>query len=109
MKSQVLLHQNINDLRNRTKPRSHKIDQLLSQLKYDGIEILNSQLDRQTVLVWIWCCSQSALENIQTSYESNKLIDVLFENILPSISKVINIDRNEFQKIIGKFLFLQFS
>ena len=72
-------------------------------MKYDGIEILNSQLGRQTVIVWIWCRSQEALENVQKSYATNKLMDVLFENIAPSISKVINIDRNQFEKTIGKF------
>ena len=99
-----LLHQKIEDLRNRTKPRSHQTDKLISQLREEGIEILNSQLDRQTVVVWIWCHSQAALEHIQRLYESNQLRDVFFENIQPSTSKVINIDRNQFKKTVGKFL-----
>ena len=100
-----LLHQMIEDFRNRTKPRSHQTDKLISQLKNEGIEILNSQLDRQTVVVWIWCHSQAALEYIEMLYELNHLRDVLlFEHIQPSLSKVIRIDRNQFKKTIGKFL-----
>ena len=99
-----LLHQKIEDLRDRTKPWSHEADKLISQLKEEGIEILNSHLNRQTVVVWIWCHSQAALEHIQSLYESNQLRDVFFENIQPSISKVINIDGNQFKKTIGKFL-----
>ena len=97
-----LLHQRISDLRNRTKPRLHQTDKLISQLKDEGIEIINSQLDRQTVVVWIWCHSQEAIEYIQKLYDSNQLKDILFENIQPSTSKVIRIDRNEFKKTIGK-------
>src|SRR5688572_19464173 len=66
-----LLHQTIEDLRNRNKPRSAEADKLISQLREEGVEILNSQLDRQTVVVWIWCRSQAALEYIQELYESN--------------------------------------
>lgn len=105
-----LFHQKIEDLRNRTKPRSHQTDKLISQLKDEGIDILNSQLDRQTMVVWIWCQSQSALENIQKLYEWNQLTDVLFRlaDTQPSItetiqSTVINIDSNEFKKSVGKF------
>ena len=103
MESQ-LLHQQIEDLRNRTKPRSHETDELISQLKKEGIEFLNSQLDRQTVVVWIWCHLQAAIEHIQRLYESNQLRDEFFENIQPPISKIINIDENQFKKTIGKFL-----
>jgi hypothetical protein len=99
-----LLHQKLEDLRDRTKPRSHQTDKLISQLREEGIEILNPQLDRQTVVVWIWCHSQAAFEHIQKLYESNQLRDVLFENIQPCILKVINIDGNQFKKTIGKFL-----
>jgi len=103
-----LLHQKISDLRNRTKPRLYQTDKLISQLKDEGIEILNSQLDRQTVVVWIWCHSQAASEYIQRLYDSNQLKDILFENIQPSTleiieSKMLNIDSSEFEKTIGKF------
>jgi hypothetical protein len=101
-----LLHQTIEDLRNRTKRRSYQTDKLIGQLKDEGIEILNAQVDRQTVVVWIWCHSQTATENCQTLYESNQLRDVLcgLANI-PEIdqSKVINIDSNQFKKTVGKF------
>ena len=104
--AQLLLHENIEDLRNRTKPWSRQTDKLISQLKEEGIEILNSDFDRQTVVVWIWCHSQAALQHIQRLYESNQLRDVLFglANI-PEIdqSKVINIDSNQFKKAVGKF------
>lgn len=108
MRREKQLHQNIKDLLNRAKPRLRITDKRLSQLKNAGIEILGSQLERQTVVAWIWCGSQTALENIQKLYDRNRLKDVLFENIQQSFSKVINIDRSQFSKTIGKFL-LTFS
>src|SRR5688572_23773811 len=101
-----LLHKQIEDLRNRTKPWSHQTDKLISQLRVKDIDILNAQLDRQTVVVWIWCRSQAALEHIQSLYESNQLRDILFglANIQPYISMMINIDENQFKKTVGKFL-----
>src|SRR6218665_3277694 len=101
METQLLFHKKINDLRNRAKPRSHKTDKLIVQLRDEGIEILSSQMDGQIVVAWIWCHSQTAIENIQRLYESNQLRDYYFENIHPSTSKVINIDRNEFKKTVG--------
>jgi len=94
----------INDLRDRTKSRSHKTDKFIAQLRDEDIDILNAQLDRQTVVVWIWCRSQTAIENLQRLYASNQLRDKYFEHIQPSTSKVINIDRNQFKKIVGKLL-----
>ena len=102
MESQ-LLHKKIEDLQNRTKPLSHQVDKFIRELKDEGIEILNSHLDRQTVVVWIWCHSQAALEHIQKLYESNQLRDAFFEKIQPSISSVINIDRKHFKRNVGKF------
>jgi len=86
-------------------------------MKDDGIEILNSQLDKHAVVVWIWCRSQVALKIIQRLYESNQLKDVLFgaAYIPPPVedglirtseiiqSKLINIDRNQFKKTVGKY------
>src|SRR6218665_3721550 len=103
METQKLLHQAIEDLRDRTKPRSHLTDKLISQLNYDGIEILNSQQKRRTVVVWILCRSQTALDNFQKLYESNQLRDVFFEHLQPIFPKVINIDCNELKKTVGKF------
>jgi len=94
----------LNDLRDRTKPRSHETDKLLVKLKIEGIDILNSQLNGQSVVVWIWCHSQKAIENLQNLHESNQLRDECFENIQPSVSKDINIDSNQFKKTVGKFL-----
>src|SRR5688572_17311520 len=87
-----LLHKQIEDLRNRTKPLSHQTQKFISQLSEKDVEILNSELDRKTVVVWIWCRSQAALEHIQSLYESNQLRYILFvlANIQPSISMVIN-------------------
>src|SRR6218665_2969050 len=99
----------INDLRDRTKVRSHETDKLIAQLKDKGIEILNSQLDGQTVVVWIWCHSQTAIENIQRLYELNQLRDEYFENIQSSSSTVINIDSHQFKKTVGKFLRMHLS
>src|SRR5688572_10373685 len=106
-----LLHQKFEDHRSRTKPRSHETDKLISQLKDEGIEIVNSQLDRQTVVVWIWCYSQAALENFQRQYQSNHLKDIFlgFADIQPSTSEItqsimISIDRSQLNKTVGKFL-----
>ena len=104
MEAQTILHKEINDLRERTKPRSNKTDKLIVQLREEGLEILNSQLNGQTVVVWIWCHSQKAIENLQRLYESNQLRDEYFENIQPSTSRVINIDRNQFKRNVGKLL-----
>src|SRR6218665_95007 len=81
--AEAQLHGTIEDLRNRAKPWSHQTDQLISQLREEGIEILNSYLDRHIVFIWIWCHSQATLENIRKLYESNQLRDVFFENIQP--------------------------
>src|SRR6218665_1608429 len=93
----------INNLRERTKPRSHLADKVIAHLRDEGIEILSSQLDGQTVVVWIWCHSQTAIGNLQRLYESNQLRYYYIENIQPSTSKVISIDRNQFKKTVGKF------
>src|SRR6218665_2925508 len=99
------LHKKIEDLRSRTNPRSNETDKLIVQLREEGLEILSSQLDRQTVVVWIWCRTQAALEYIQRLHESNILIDIFFAIIqsLTCILKVIDIDRNHFKKTLGKF------
>ena len=97
-------HQGMCNHKKTTKPRSPQTDKLITQLREEGIEILNSHLDRQTEVVWIWRRSQAALENIEKLYESKQLIDVLFENIQSSISKTINIDRIQFRKTVGMFL-----
>lgn len=105
-----LLYQKVEDLRKRTKPWSQQTDKFISQLKEAGIEILRAQLDRQSVIVWIWCHSQTALENIQKMYQTNQLRDVLFgiANIPSSVSEIIqsnvtHIDSNQFTHKIGKF------
>lgn len=110
MDIQKSFHQGIEDLRDRTKPMSHQTNKLVDQLKEEGIEILNCQMVRQTVVVWIWCQSQTALQHIHRLYESNQLRDILFglANIRPSPSgiiesKVISIDSNQFLKTVGKF------
>jgi len=102
MQTQQRLHKEINDLRDRTKPRSHETDKLIVQLRDEGLEILSSQLDGQTVVVWMRCHSQTAVENLQRLYESNQLRDKYFENIQPYTLKVINIDWNQFKKTIGR-------
>ena|SRR6218665_2878712 len=113
--TQQLLHQNIEDFRKRTKPCLFQSGKLISQLNDEGIEILNSQLelDRQTVVVWIWCRSQAAIEYIEGLYDSNKLRKVLYgvaniQNLTeiepsPPCRNVISIDENQFKKTVGKF------
>lgn len=61
-----LFKEAINDLRSKTKPRSHQTDILVTQLAEEGIEIVNSHLNRQTVVVWILCHSKRALETVVT-------------------------------------------
>ena len=106
-----MIHQTVNDQRNRSKEISDKNDKLISELEDEGIEILNSQLDGHTVVVWIWCHSQAALENIQNMYESHQLRDFFLNlaNIRIHSSKiiksnVINIDKSQFMKTFGKFI-----
>src|SRR6218665_960042 len=106
--TQLLLHRNIEDRRNRIKPCSLQSDKLISQLNDEGIEILNSQLDRETVIVWIWCRSQAALYYIQRLFESNQLRKVLYgvADIPMSTPEVeqsnVIIENNQFKKTIGK-------
>src|SRR6218665_560574 len=102
-------HQAIEDLGSRFKLRSHQDEKRVNELKDEGIQILNSQLDKNNIFVWLWCCSHSAIEYIQKMYESNQLRDVLcgFSNMRSLTSNIIqatevNIDRNQFQKTIGK-------
>lgn len=99
-----LLHEKLNDLCNRAKPRSHETDKFIARLKAEGVAILSCQLDRQTAIVWIWCQSQTALQYIRRMYESTQLRDEVFENIQPFTSKIINADRNQFLKTAGKYL-----
>src|SRR6218665_1153511 len=107
-KTQLLIHQNIEDRRNRIKPCSLQSDKLISQLNDEGIEILNSQLERETVVIWIWCRSQTALHNIQRLFESNQLRKVLYgvADIPISTPEVeqpnVIIENNQFKKTIGK-------
>ena|SRR6218665_710856 len=107
----LLFHQNLEELGNRTKPWSHQTYGPISRLKKSGIEILNSQVDRKTVVVWIWCNSLAAFETVQKLYKSNQLREVLqgLAHIQPSTSEivnsiVVNIDSNQFKKSVGKFL-----
>lgn len=102
-----LLQQNLENYRSKTKQISYQTNKLISTMRKEGIETLNSQLVRQTVVVWIWCHSQAAIEYIQRLYESEQLNDLLFRlaNIGPSTTpKVINTDSNQFMKTVGKFL-----
>src|SRR6218665_886134 len=100
-----LIHQGMSDLRNRMDLKSHETKECVSQLLDKGIEILNSQKRRQTVVVWIWCPTQEALEHIQNLYESNQMREVFFERIPSSISILIRIERNQFKKTTGKFFY----
>lgn len=106
-----LFHETMKNLRNRTEAIPQQTDEAISRLKEKGIEILNAQLDRETLVVWIWCRSQAALEYIQKLYESNQLNKVFMHvaNISKSTSEItesmgINIDSNQFRKTVGKFL-----
>jgi len=106
-----LLHHRICDLRNRTKPWSQQTDNLINQLRDEGIDILSSHLHRHTVVVWLWCFTQEGAENIQKLYESNQLRDIFagFFNNRPSMFEAnqpkrisINIDSCQFKKTVGK-------
>ena len=61
------------------------------------------------MVVWIWCRSQAALENIRKLNESNKLGNVLVGSAyMPTSglakSTVISIDQHQLKKTVGKFL-----
>src|SRR6218665_3193834 len=99
-----LSHQRMNDLRNIINLKSHETNKSVRLLGNKDREILNSQRNRQTVDVWIWCRTQAALEHIQNLYESNRMREVFFDQIQPSTSMVLK--RNQFKKIAGKFLFI---
>src|SRR6218665_1308243 len=101
-----LIHQRMNDLRNIIYLKSHETNKSVRLLRNKDIEILNSQRNRWTVVVWIWCRTQAALEHIQSLYESNRMREVFFDKIQPSTSMVLNIERNQFKKNAGKFLFM---
>src|SRR6218665_2486966 len=102
-----IIHQRMNDLRNgiNTCIKSHKTNKCVSKLVKEGMEILNTQQTRQTVVVWIWCRTQAALEHIQDLYESNQMREVFFDRIPSSISILIRIQRNQFKKTAGKFFY----
>lgn len=111
LKDQRLLHQSIEDLRSGTKSGSHETGKLISQLNDAGVEILSSQLGRRTVVVWVWCRSQSALEHFRKKFKSSQLSDVLFDLavVRPSNSEIIqsivfSIDQHQFEKTVGEFL-----
>jgi len=104
------LHDKFKDLQDRNKSRSREIDKFINQLRAEGIQILNSQLDGQNVIVWIWCRSQPALEYIERFYKSNQLTNVLFGvTSIPSFSSevdqltMVSIESKEFKKTVGKF------
>lgn len=97
----VRLHKKVEELRDRKE--------LISQLKGDGIEILNSQREKKAVILWIWCHSKYALEKIQMLHKWNKLRDVFFKTIQPFISEEISIDSQQFKKTVGKFLCIHWS
>lgn len=98
METQLLLRQ-IEDLRNTMKPRS-------LQTEEESIDILNIHLDRQSLVVWMCCRTQAALEHVQKLYESNQLRNVFFEITLTPISTVINIDKIQLQETVGKYFFV---
>ena len=106
MVSTQLIHQRINDHRNIINLKSHETNKSVRLIMNNDIEILNSQRNRQTVDVWIWCRTQAALEHIQSLYESNRMREVFFDEIQLSTSMVLKIERNQFKKNAGKFLFM---
>ena len=101
--------QRMNDLRNTINLMSHEANKSVRLLSNKDIEILNSQPNRQTVDVWIWCRTQSALEYIQNLYESNRMREVFFDQIQPSTSMVLNIKRNQFKKKGWQVSFYEFT
>lgn len=110
VETQSLFYDKIDEFRRKTKLWSRKTGKLISLLNENGIEILNSQLDRQTTIVWIWCRSQIALQKIQELYELNELKYVFFDfiNLQPPADKciesmVVDIDSNQFTRTAGKF------
>lgn len=103
-----LLHKNIEGFLTRTKAWSHETNKLASQLKKEGVEITDSKLGIENVVISIWCLSQAALENIQTMYESSHLKSVFLgiasngpSNSDNIPSKLINIESDQFKRTVG--------
>lgn len=98
----------LNDLQDKTNPRTFESESFISLLKRNGIEILKSfnQLGHDDV--WIWCKSQSSLTFLQALYESHKLTHVLafISDMHSDKFKGIklHIDMDQFMKETGKFL-----
>ena len=74
------------------------------------MEIIDSKLDIENVVISIWCLSQAVLENIRMMYESNQLKDVFLgiAKNRPSTSdnipsQLINIKSDQFEKTVGMF------
>lgn len=81
------------------------MEKLISQLKDDDIEILNSLPDRRQTVVWIWCQSQKAFDMIQKLNESNDLLEI-FIGLTTDITKpsAVCMCRDQFKKCIGKYM-----
>lgn len=99
-----LYNKTINAFLNQTQPISSKPYAI--NFQHEDIQSLGAQLERQTMVLWIWCRLQDALERLHKIWESNRLAGLA--NIQPSISesnqrKVIIIDGNQFKKEVGKF------
>lgn len=105
------LQEKMEDLRYLTRTKSVQDMHLISLMEYEGIEFISSQLNRQIVVVWIWCHSEAAFDYVKDLYGSNDLTAYLFgiAHIRPFSSEniqsiAINIDDNEFKRKFGKFL-----
>ena len=76
----------LNQLQDKTVPKSDDVWRYLSQLKRGNIEIVSSQWDKG-VVVWCWCRSKSAVKTFQDLSESDakqpNLLSGLFKLLLP--------------------------
>lgn len=96
----------LNNLQDKTSHRPLETHILISRLKNNGIEILNSFDQLRHTDVWIWCKSQTGLDFLQDLYKTHRLTRVLANlSDMQSIKAIkLYIDMDQFKKEIGKFL-----
>lgn len=109
------MHQRISDLQNGNKPKSLRTEIGISFLNEKGLKIVSSHLERQTLVIWIWCRSRAVFETIKKMYEWNELKGILSDiivwlaDIRTHTSEMINstlikTDGDQFKKRVGKSL-----
>ena len=96
----------LNGLTDENHQISEEIEEFIRKLKESDIKILRSTDDRETV-VWFWCKSERALEELKKLKESHVLQDVfcrlLKQNPATVKSQDVNLDSDQYNRNVGKF------